>query len=295
MLNRDDVRIAMGAAMYGPDGAKIGESGHVYLDDRTDRPEWVTVQSGLFGGHERFVPLAEARLEGDRVIVPYDRDLIKDAPQLRTEQGQLSRDQEAELYRHYGLDVRDILPRDDLPLGSVEVRDVARRSNASASGAGANVAADRGVERVRMEKDRAEVSMLGSTRQSGSARSMHSLRTLDVGTSAVSAFAADRQVRRVVAAIGNNTVAGILGVSTSQPSRWRSGEERMGPENRRRMSDLDHVLDRLLIELYPDQAGPWLTSPNPHLGGARPIDVLRLRGAAPVLEAIDALAQGAFA
>lgn len=55
------------------------------------------------------------------------------------------------------------------------------------------------------------------------------------------------------------------------------------------------MLDRLLLELHPDQAGVWLTSPNPHLAGARPIDVLKLRGAAPVLDAIDALAVGASA
>jgi uncharacterized protein (DUF2384 family) len=90
-------------------------------------------------------------------------------------------------------------------------------------------------------------------------------------------------------------VARILGVSASQPARWRSGKEAISPPNRRRLSDLDHVLDRLLLELYPDQAGDWLSTPNAHLGGAVPIDVLSLRGAAAVLEAIDALAAGAFA
>jgi uncharacterized protein (DUF2384 family) len=99
----------------------------------------------------------------------------------------------------------------------------------------------------------------------------------------------------VVDALGNNVVADILGVARSQPSRWRSGQERLSPENRKRISDLDHVLDRLLLELYPDQAGLWLTGPNPHLAGARPLDVLELRGAAAVLPAIDALAAGAFA
>src|SRR5450759_3774647 len=76
--------------------------------------------------------------------------------------------------------------------------------------------------------------------------------------------------------------------------RWKQGSEQPGPESRRRISDLDHVLDRLLMELYPDQVGVWLTSPNPHLGSARPVDVLELRGAATVLPAVDALAQGTF-
>lgn len=108
-------------------------------------------------------------------------------------------------------------------------------------------------------------------------------------------FRVDDQVERVIAVLGNNTVARVLGVSTSQPSRWRSGREQVSPENRRKLADLDYVLDRLLIELYPDEVGMWLTSPNAHLGGARPADVLQLRGAAAVLPAIDALAVGAFA
>jgi uncharacterized protein (DUF2384 family) len=118
---------------------------------------------------------------------------------------------------------------------------------------------------------------------------------LVVKDEAVAAFAPEQIVERVVAALGNNVVARILDVSASQPARWRSGKEAISPPNRRRLSDLDHVLDRLLLELYPDQAGDWLSTPNAHLGGAVPIDVLSLRGAAAVLEAIDALAAGAFA
>ena len=99
---------------------------------------------------------------------------------------------------------------------------------------------------------------------------------------------------RVISVLGSNTVARLLGVSRSQPSRWRSGAEQMSPLNRARLTDLDHVLNRLLQVLWPEEAGAWLTASNPHLGG-RPIDVLALRGSGPVIEAIDALAQGAYA
>lgn len=108
-------------------------------------------------------------------------------------------------------------------------------------------------------------------------------------------FRVDDQVERVIAVLGNNAVARVLSVSASQPSRWRSGREQVSPENRRKLADLDYVLDRLLLEIYPDQVPMWLTSPNAHLGGARPVDVLQLRGAASVLPAVDALAVGAFA
>lgn len=119
--------------------------------------------------------------------------------------------------------------------------------------------------------------------------------TIRVSPTAEVGYPADGPVARVVDALGNNVVADLLGVTRSHPSRWRSGQERPSPESRERLSDLDHVLDRLLLELHPDQAGLWLTGPNPHLSGARPIDVLELHGAAAVLPAIDALAAGAFA
>lgn len=129
----------------------------------------------------------------------------------------------------------------------------------------------------------------------GSSRRVAAPARVTISAAAEAGYATAGPVARVIDALGNNVVADLLRVSRSQPSRWRSGQERLSPENRKRISDLDHVLDRLLLELYPDQAGAWLTGPNPHLGGARPVDMLGLRGAAAVLPAIEALAAGAFA
>jgi uncharacterized protein (DUF2384 family) len=120
------------------------------------------------------------------------------------------------------------------------------------------------------------------------------MRDIVVDPDATDLFDVPAEVERVVSALGSNTVAELLGVSRSQPSRWRSGKERVSPANRARLTDLDHILNRLLQVLWPEEAGAWLTATDPHLGG-RPVDVLALRGAAPVIEAIDALAQGAYA
>lgn len=120
------------------------------------------------------------------------------------------------------------------------------------------------------------------------------LRSLSVRAGAPGLFEVPAEIERAVAALGSNAVADLLGVSRSQPSRWRKGEERISPTNRARLTDLDHVLNRLLQALWPEEASAWLTAHNPHLG-ARPVDVLALRGAGPVIEAIDALAQGAYA
>lgn len=104
-----------------------------------------------------------------------------------------------------------------------------------------------------------------------------------------------RRLTRLIDVLGNNRVAGLLGVSRSQPSRWRSGKEGLVAENQRKVLDLDYVMTRLHQVWTPDVAEIWLRSPNAHLGGATPLDVLRLRGVREVIVAIDAADQGAYA
>lgn len=104
-----------------------------------------------------------------------------------------------------------------------------------------------------------------------------------------------RRLAWITAVLGNNRVAEILGVSRSQPSRWRTGTEGLAARNQRAVLDLDYVIARLHQLWVPEVAATWLESPNAHLGGATPLDVLRQRGAAEVVRAIDAEAQGAYA
>jgi hypothetical protein len=82
-------------------GEKIGTLKEIYLDE-SDRPSWGAVHTALFGLRETFVPLAEARAEGDQLQVPYDRDHVKDAPNVDPDV-QLSADEEQRLFRHYGI------------------------------------------------------------------------------------------------------------------------------------------------------------------------------------------------
>jgi hypothetical protein len=103
-----------------------------------------------------------------------------------------------------------------------------------------------------------------------------------------------QKLAHLVESMGNNWVAGMLEVSPSQPSRWRTGEEGISPENARQLTDLEYVMSRLLQLYSPSLAKVWLESYNAHLEG-RPVDVFHLRGALAVAEAIDAEAQGAYA
>ncbi|MCM3660914.1 PRC and DUF2382 domain-containing protein [Georgenia satyanarayanai] len=89
--------------VVGTDGDKIGNVGTLYFDDETGRPDWVTVKTGLFGSSETFVPLEGASLSGDTLTVRHTKEAVKDAPRMDADQ-HLDLDQEAELYRYYGLD-----------------------------------------------------------------------------------------------------------------------------------------------------------------------------------------------
>jgi len=108
MISTEEVHALMSGQstgdVLGEDGTKIGRIGQVYLDDQTSRPEWITTRTGMFGNGETFVPLARARVSGTDVVVPFDKDRVKDAPRVAESDGHLSQEQEAELYRYYGLD-----------------------------------------------------------------------------------------------------------------------------------------------------------------------------------------------
>ncbi|WP_413249283.1 DUF2382 domain-containing protein [Sinomonas flava] len=87
--------------VIGQDGEKIGRIGDLYLDDDTNNPNWVTVKTGLFGTHESFVPLHDASVRGEDIVVPYTKDQVKDAPRVDPD-GHLERTEEDRLYTHYG-------------------------------------------------------------------------------------------------------------------------------------------------------------------------------------------------
>ena len=103
MPDIDTVRGWQGTTLVGSDGDKIGTIGSIFLDDQTGRPEWALVNTGLFGTKSSFVPLAQASASGDGVQVPYQKQLIQDAPRIDPDQ-HLSEAEEQQLWRHYGLD-----------------------------------------------------------------------------------------------------------------------------------------------------------------------------------------------
>ncbi|HEV2872622.1 MAG TPA: PRC and DUF2382 domain-containing protein [Actinomycetota bacterium] len=103
MPDLDTVRAWQDRIMVDADGDKIGNIESIYVDDQTGEPEWALVNTALFGTKSTFVPLAQATPAGDQIQVPYQKQLVKDAPGIDPDQ-HLSESEEQQLWRHYGLD-----------------------------------------------------------------------------------------------------------------------------------------------------------------------------------------------
>jgi uncharacterized protein (TIGR02271 family) len=99
------------------DGDKIGSIDEVYMDVDTGRPEWLAVKTGLFGSKVSFVPITEATEADGDVRLPYDKQQVKDAPNADAD-GELSQEEEASLYRHYGLNYSEARSDSGLPGGN---------------------------------------------------------------------------------------------------------------------------------------------------------------------------------
>ncbi len=105
MITREQIPTVLDHPVHDAEGAKIGDARHVFLDDTTGQPEWVSVKTGMFGSHESFVPIHDAALVGDHLEVPFARELVKHAPHADVDAGgHLSEQEEHRLYDHYGID-----------------------------------------------------------------------------------------------------------------------------------------------------------------------------------------------
>jgi len=100
---------------------------------------------------------------------------------------------------------------------------------------------------------------------------------------------------RLTDAYGRSAVADLLGTDKSAVRHWLAGKREISPTIRARILEVHNVLARAHQFFPPALVGRWLLGHEPLLGGARPIDVLGLRGATPVVDALDAIAAGAIA
>jgi len=100
------------------DGDKVGTLEELFRDEDTQEPEWAAVRTGMFGTKLSFVPIQGAEPRGEDVQVLFSKAQIKDAPRIDDSDGQLSQDEEARLYEHYGLNYSERRSDSGLPAGN---------------------------------------------------------------------------------------------------------------------------------------------------------------------------------
>ncbi|MFE9740894.1 DUF2382 domain-containing protein [Streptomyces sp. NPDC006477] len=116
MIAQEQIPAVVDHPVHDAQGKKIGDAKHIYVDDVTGRPEWVTVKTGLFGTSESFVPIKDASMVDDHLEVPYPKERIKDAPHVDVDGGgHLSVTEERRLYEHYGIAWDDAWQRANQP------------------------------------------------------------------------------------------------------------------------------------------------------------------------------------
>ncbi|WP_037673735.1 DUF2382 domain-containing protein [Streptomyces globisporus] len=104
MIAHEQIATVLDHPVYDTEGKKIGDAKHVFVDDATGRPAWVTVKTGLFGTSESFVPIKDASMVDDHLEVPYPKDRVKDAPHVDVDGGgHLDASEEQRLYEYYGI------------------------------------------------------------------------------------------------------------------------------------------------------------------------------------------------
>jgi uncharacterized protein (TIGR02271 family) len=155
MITLQDPATLRGATVVDRDGEKIGTVDELYFDDATDRPEWMTVKTGLFGMKTTFVPVEGAQPAGEEELrVPYEKSRVKDAPSIDPDQD-LSQAEEQELYSFYGISYGEQRSSSGLPEGRERDRD-RETTGRDTSGPTTDDAMTRSEEELRVVTERRE-------------------------------------------------------------------------------------------------------------------------------------------
>ena len=103
MITQEQIASLYGTDVYDRTGDKVGDIGAVWCDG-AGRPSWASVRTGWFGLGESLVPLQGADLQGDRVVVPFEKAYIKGAPDVDADSDEpLSTEEVNRLYQYYSM------------------------------------------------------------------------------------------------------------------------------------------------------------------------------------------------
>ena len=100
MTNAQSPASYMGKTAVDGQGSNIGTVGQVYVDDETGVPDWITVNTGMFGTKENFAPLYGSSVTGDDLVLPFGKDVVKGSPEIK-DAAHLDADEQEALYAYY--------------------------------------------------------------------------------------------------------------------------------------------------------------------------------------------------
>lgn len=104
MIGQQEALRLFGRAVVDPTGRRVGIVGQLFLDDRTEQPAWITVETGVFGTNVRFVPLENAVFDGTTLTVAVSRSTVRQAPRVALHLGNLPPEEQQALSVHYRSD-----------------------------------------------------------------------------------------------------------------------------------------------------------------------------------------------
>jgi uncharacterized protein (TIGR02271 family) len=97
----EQMRSWIGRTAVDRNGDKVGKVENVYEDDQGSGPEWFAISTGWFGTKLGFAPVQGSTADGDRLMLPWTKDQIKEAPHF--DDSDDYEDDADRLYGHYGM------------------------------------------------------------------------------------------------------------------------------------------------------------------------------------------------
>jgi stress response protein YsnF len=102
VFETSNLRRIAGKHVVGADGERIGRVTDVYESTTDGGGTFATVATGLFGTSSSFFPLDAAEVHGDELVIPYSKELVKNAPRVDNDE-ELTADEEQRLFEYYDL------------------------------------------------------------------------------------------------------------------------------------------------------------------------------------------------
>jgi uncharacterized protein (TIGR02271 family) len=120
----DQLDAMRGSPVYDSAGEKIGSIEEIFVDEQTRQPEWIGIGTGFFGTKRVLVPVTGAEQSDNGLRVPYEKDQVKDSPDIDSDE--ISQETESQLTQYYGVGYSEQQSDTGLPHGTAGGADLDR-------------------------------------------------------------------------------------------------------------------------------------------------------------------------